>query len=282
MGIIDFRMRPLYKGYEAFVNNGTTAKFLSALCCRESASIQEKSLALLVKEMDEAGIDLAVVPGRQSPGTFITNDELFEIKKQYPGRFEIFPLYDPLRKEESMEEIIRYMEEEHIKGVSIEPGFGNELRFDDKEYAPLYELLNSRKMVLMATFSGSITRTLDASLPGRFQAVAKDYPDISMVAGHGGWPWVREMLCIAFFTPNIYLAPDLYSCCPGWQDWKEAAGGIARERMLFGSSYPLLTVEKAVETAKSWNLDQDAEEKLLYKNAARLLGREDTGGQEQI
>lgn len=90
MGIIDFRMRPLYGRYQAMEKNGTVDRFLSGLNCEKTASMKEKSLKLLVKEMDEAGVELAVVPGRQSKGTFISNEELFEIGRAYPGRFEIF------------------------------------------------------------------------------------------------------------------------------------------------------------------------------------------------
>lgn len=48
---------------------------------------------------------------------------------------------------------------------------------------PLYALLNEYSVPLMATFSGSITPTMDASLPGRFQAVAKQFPNIPMIGG---------------------------------------------------------------------------------------------------
>lgn len=146
MGIIDFRMRPLYGGYQAMEKNGTVDRFLSGLNCEKTASMKEKSLKLLVKEMDEAGVELAVVPGRQSKGTFISNEELFEIGRAYPGRFEIFPLYTPENPEESLKEIRTYIDTEGIKGVSIEPGFGNSLLFDDEAYEPLYQLLEEQEM----------------------------------------------------------------------------------------------------------------------------------------
>ena len=273
MGIIDFRMRPLYGGYQAMEKNGTVDRFLSGLNCEKTASMKEKSLKLLVKEMDEAGVELAVVPGRQSKGTFISNEELFEIGRAYPGRFEIFPLYTPENPEESLKEIRTYIDTEGIKGVSIEPGFGNSLLFDDEAYEPLYQLLEEQEMILMATLSGSITPVLDPSLPGRFQKIAKNHPGMKAVAGHGGWPWVREMVCAAFFAENIYLAPDLYSVnCPGWQDWRDAAAGLARDKILFGSSYPLCSVSRAVENVKEWGLFPEDERKIFRENGAGLLG----------
>ena len=110
MGIIDFRMRPLYGGYLSMAEAGTTDKFLTGLRCQITPSIRECSIELLVKEMDEAGIEKAVIPGRQSPGTFVDNQELCDLAKQWPGRFIPFPLYDPLRPKESLEEVRRILD----------------------------------------------------------------------------------------------------------------------------------------------------------------------------
>ena len=133
MGIIDFRMRPLYGGYLSMAEAGTTDKFLTGLRCQITPSIRECSIELLVKEMDEAGIEKAVIPGRQSPGTFVDNQELCDLAKQWPGRFIPFPLYDPLRPKESLEEVRRILMDGPGGGVTIEPGFGNTLRFDDPD-----------------------------------------------------------------------------------------------------------------------------------------------------
>ncbi|RAZ93232.1 amidohydrolase, partial [Klebsiella oxytoca] len=64
MKCIDFRIRPLVDGYRAMVANKTTEKFLNAFRCSPPASVKEQSVELLLREMDEAGVDLAVVPGR--------------------------------------------------------------------------------------------------------------------------------------------------------------------------------------------------------------------------
>ena len=33
---------------------------------------------------------------------------------------------------------------------------------------------------------------------------------MKIVVSHGGWPWVHQMLHIAFRRPNVYLSPDQY------------------------------------------------------------------------
>lgn len=272
MKCIDFRIRPLVDGYRAMVANKTTEKFLNAFRCSPPASVKEQSVELLLREMDEAGVDLAVVPGRQSQMTNVSNEALVRLAERYPERFSVFPLFNPLKAQESLQEIIRLTKEGPCLGVSIEPGFGNDLCFDAVQYQPLYEYMNESHLPLLATFSGSIAPVLDASLPGCFQAVAKQYPNMPMIAGHGGWPWFREMCCVAFFTPNVFLLPDLYSMhCPGEEDIRLAANYMLRGKMLFGSSYPLLPVKEAVRHVEGWELFADSRDLFLYKNAENIL-----------
>jgi len=273
MGIIDFRVRPLYGGYRALADNGTAERFLTAFRCEPSPSILQRSMELLVREMDEAGVELAVVPGRASPATRVTNEELMEVAQKWPGRFFIFPLYDPMGGEESLEQVKDLVLHGGCRGVSIEPGMGNSLRFDSEAYQPLYRWMNERGTPLLTTFSGSITPVIDQTLPSRFHAMARRYPDMAFIAGHAGWPWLRELFSMAFFTGNIYLLPDLYSFnCPGEEDVRLAADNILRDRMLFGSSYPLLTVGGAVEHVKGWGLREDSQRLLFHDNGAKLLG----------
>ena len=272
MKCIDFRVRPLVDGYRAMVKNKTTETFLKAFRCSSPASIQEQSIELLLREMDEAGVDLAVVPGRQSRVTNVSNEALVRLAEHYPERFAVFPLFNPEKPQESLQEIVELTQGGSCLGVSIEPGFGNALRFDAAQYQLLYEYMNEYHLPLLTTCCGSNTPVLDASLPGCFQAMAKQYPNMTMIAGHGGWPWFREMCFVAFFTPNVFLLPDLYSMhCPGEEDVRLAANYMLREKMLFGSSYPLLPVGEAVKHVKGWELFADAQELFLYKNADNIL-----------
>lgn len=274
MGIIDFRLRPLIDGYCAMVRQGTTDKFLTALHCPVPLSVQELSIERLLEEMDAAGIDMAVIPGRQSPSTYVDNRDLCRLSEQYPKRFIPFPLFDPLRPKESMREIQELVLDGPAAGVTIEPGFGNTLRFDDPAYFPLYRFLEERSIPLMLTFSGSITPIIDATLPSRLDLVAKTHPGLNIVVGHGGWPWGKELICMAFFRHNIYLAPDLYAmdAVPGCEDYRLAAAGMLQDRFLFGSSYPLVPVQQAVDNVKGWNLSQECEDKIFHHTAAALLG----------
>jgi len=52
-------------------------------------SFEEQSIEAFIDEMDEAGIDVGVAMGRQSPPPYgaVPNDDVAELVNKYPGRF---------------------------------------------------------------------------------------------------------------------------------------------------------------------------------------------------
>jgi len=38
------------------------------------------------------------------------------------------------------------------------------------------------------------TNTMEVERPISLDVVTQDFPELKMIAGHGGWPWVNEMV----------------------------------------------------------------------------------------
>ena len=61
---------------------------------------------------------------------------------------------------------------------------------------------------------------------------------MTVINTHGGYPWVTEILFVAFKRPNLYLCPDMYMYnMPGVSDYVMAANTFLSERFLFGTAY---------------------------------------------
>lgn len=61
---------------------GLEQYFLMKVCRRRAAR-----RGSAVPEMDDAGVTLGVMTGRQSPGMGVSNDDLMDIVREQPGRF---------------------------------------------------------------------------------------------------------------------------------------------------------------------------------------------------
>ena len=125
-------------------------------------------------------------------------------------------------------------------------------------------------VIIMA--GGSAGPDLSYTQPDHLDRVAADFPNLNIVVSHGGWPWVHQVLHIAFRRSNIYLSPDQYLAqLPGMDDYIKAADGFLADRFLFASSYPFTPVKDYAAWFKRLQIRPESMEKVLYRNAARLL-----------
>lgn len=111
------------------------------------------------------------------------------------------------------------------------------------------------------------------SNPVQLDRVARRFPKLPIVVGHGCWPWVQGVLGIAFANQNLFVSPDMYLMrLPGTSDYVAAANGYLADRFLFGSSYPSCPVGHAVKCVDEPPFSLHVRERLMRDNARRLLG----------
>src|SRR6266571_4010654 len=70
------------------------------------------------------------------------------------------------------------------------------------------------------------------------------------VLAHPSWPWVDESLSMALHKDNVYL--DLSGWSPKYFQPQiiQYANGPLKNKMLFGSDFPLIRPEKWLEAAQ--------------------------------
>lgn len=268
MPIIDFRIRPLYKEYGNGFTDESIQRFIQAWGYTYQGALKDRKMESLLREMDENDIRQAVVPGRLIPG--VDNHLLFDIQKDYPGRFVIFPFLDA----EDVDGALKIIEEDVIggkgKGVSMEPlPLGSAgVNFDDHRLYPIYEKLEKHQIPLLVTVSGLMNAYVDNTMPAQIDRMLRDFPQLQLVCAHAGWPYVSEMVTVAFRHSNLYLLADFEaSKGPGTGAIREAAEYMLPDQILFASSFPLGPITEGIEWIRSWGLSKKTEEKIFYRNA---------------
>jgi predicted TIM-barrel fold metal-dependent hydrolase len=107
--------------------------------------------------------------------------------------------------------------------------------------------------------------------PADIQDVARDFPDLQLVAGHGCYPWVTEIIGVALKHPNVHLCPDVYMFLPGGNQYVEAANTFLQDQLMFGTAYPYRPLGETVDLYMKLGLNEQSLKKTLYDNAAKLL-----------
>jgi hypothetical protein len=123
------------------------------------------------------------------------------------------------------------------------------------------------------------TNTMEVERPIYLDVVAQDFPELKIIAGHGGWPWVNEMIAVAWRNPNIYI--DIASYLPkylgmkgtGWETLMHFGNSVLQDKILFGSTWLFMgmSIKQLADEVMKLPLKEAVKAKWLYYNAARLF-----------
>jgi len=282
--IIDFRVQPPYKSFLNIHFFRSRPRGEDPIAGNpfskgrwEIPSFDRRSVDLFVKEMDQAGIDVAVVMGQRTGerGGSVENDDVAELVRRYPGRFVGFAGVDPMDPEAG-DELQRGIQDLGCRGVAVTPGWSAPpLYDDDAQVYPVYQACLDLNVPVVITSSHYIGADMTYSMPTHIQKVALDFPELTIIVGHGCWPWTTQACAVAMRCRNVYLMPEIYlhpPDMPGAEDYVRAANSFLSQRMLYSSCYPTLTLQQAMEQFGMLPIRPGSRENMLGRNGARILG----------
>jgi uncharacterized protein len=281
--VIDFRCRPPTQFFLQYFDAPRVGWMAARLGAKELApSFLNGSMDLFWEEMDEAGIDAGVVLGRNSPAVFmgkpfkeafIPNEHIAELQARYPKRLIGFAGIDASNtSHNAVEETRRCVEKLQLKGIFVEPGRQLLSHPADERLNPVYELCVSLKLPVVLMSGPYAGADIGASHPIYIDQVATRYPDLQIVVGHGAWPWIDEVLGVAFKHPNVFLSPDLYFFAPGGSRYVDAIAGALEDQFLFATAYPLRPLVQTAAQCRAFPLAKAVADKFFSHNAEQLLG----------
>ena len=277
-GIIDFRLRPPLGGFLTtimFREKERTMARTRQLNLEPPPSVLELSAEKLLAEMDDAGVEIGVITGRNTGSGFgtVTNEEVVAIAARYPGRFVACGGVNPVDAAAGLREVDRIAGEWRMPAISMEPGFAPQpMRANDRRLYPIYARCADRGLTVILTLSLMTGPDVSYCLPVDVDQVAHDFSGLRLVIAHACWPWVQPILGVAFRRTNVYLTPDIYAInLPGRDDFALAARTYLQDRFLFASGYPFAPVGGAVEAYRAMGFTCDVADKIFRRNAASLL-----------
>ncbi len=277
MPIIDFRIRPPYKD---FLNTAMYTKaerrdgITRSIQLQPSLAAQQKSVPMMLAEMDLAGIDIGVVVGRSSGALgSVGNDTVKEFCNCHQGRFIPVASVNPSDRKQAVRDIDMAIST-GFRAVNIEPGGSSPpLHTDDRKLYPLYAHCEDRNVPLIIMTGGNAGPDLSYTSPDRLDRVLGDFPDLRVASAHGNWPWAHQILHVAFRRPNLYLSPDYFlSNMPGSEDFLKAADSWLADRFLYASAFPFAPIKEYLDWFRSLPIRPENMDRILYQNAVEFLG----------
>jgi len=221
---------------------------------------REAALDALFANEDAAGIEYAVV--MPTPTRKPDNRALYETAGS-ERRAILCCQVNPNDGEAALQEIRQSATEWGMRVLKIMPAI-----YQVHMTGPLASTLMTlaRELGLVVNIhSGS-----EISHPLGIGALARRFPDVTVLMDHMGYrEWTSEAIEAARDNPNLYLGTTIAALEPSVVE--RAIRELGPERVVYGSNWPNVYSDLAVEAIRRGKFGQAAEELILGGNLARIL-----------
>jgi len=286
-GVIDVcAIPPLPETLEGFANpNGPFAKYNQLYSDSEKEAImgamKGDPAGFLLALMDEAGVERVLLTAEDAETTFnmvTPNESVYEFVMQKPDRFMFMGAVDPHKGMKAVRQIEHLTKNMNMKCLCLEPWL-HKLRSNDKLYYPIYAKCVEMDMPIWIHTSLNFVPQLsmDFGRPIHLDEVAGHFPELKIIAGHGGWPWVPEMMAVIWRHENVYA--DFAAINPrylgaegsGWDTLLRYGNTLLREKILFATAWPAQDFKTGINEVMALPLKDEVKKLWLSENARRLL-----------
>lgn len=229
-----------------------------------------------IKTLDDAGITHACI----GTGKFASIEHTAALAERHKGKLIPWVRISPHLGMAGVSQLESLVKERGFKGLEVST-FRERLYANDRRYYPLYAKCVELDIParIYTTMNYASDRAMDFGRPMYLDDVAVDFPELTIIAGLGGWPWVPELVGLARRHPNLYI--DCAAHRPkyigqqgsGFEMLLQFGNTLLQDRMLFASSWMTLglPLKQIVEETQNLPLKESVKPKWMYQNAARIL-----------
>lgn len=185
------------------------------------------------------------------------------------SRLATVDLADPMG---AVREVRRWVDGKQFVGVRVVPWLWG-LPPNDKLYYPIYAACVDLGVPFCTQIghTGPLRRSETGRMIPYLEEVMLDFPELVVVGGHVGFPWLDELVTMTIKFPNFYADTSAYALHrlpPLFVDWMR---GVGRDRAMFGTNWPMISPARCLEHLASLGLDDAQAERFLSGNACRVF-----------
>jgi predicted TIM-barrel fold metal-dependent hydrolase len=238
-----------------------TMDFETYLNTNAPAAERESQLAELLRNEDAAGIEYAVV--MPSPTPKPDNRALYETAGR-ERRAVLCCQVNPNDGDSAFEEIRQSATEWRMRMLKIMPAIYG-IHLTGALASKLMTTARELGLVVNIHSGGGISHPLGIG------ALARRFPDVTVLMDHMGYrEWMSDAIEVARDNPNVYLGTTIAAVEPSTVE--RAVRELAPERVVYGSNWPNVFSDLAVEAIRRQKLGSEVEQLVLGGNLARILG----------
>jgi predicted TIM-barrel fold metal-dependent hydrolase len=231
-------------------------------------------LAEYVAKLEKLGIVRSVPFG-------VSNDEVAALLRDFPGRFIGLARISGFLGMRGVRELERRVKEEGFQALGVS-ALVDGIPASDRRFYPLYTKAAELNIPvrIYSSMNYANDRPYDLGHPRHLDQVAIDFPELTLIGGLGGWPWVNEMVALVRRHPKLHLDTSAHrgkylgQRGSGWEMLMQFGNTLIQDKVLVGLSSGLVgqPYETLIQEYLELPLKDTVKEKWLYSNAARVFG----------
>jgi predicted TIM-barrel fold metal-dependent hydrolase len=216
-----------------------------------------------------------VTPGRPSARA------VYEATKHLPDVPDVAGISWNTFSQADVDELRSLLEAGSIKALKLYPGY--EYFYPaDRKLAPAYELAEAFDVPVMIHSGDTYAPTgkVKYSHPLHVDEVAVDFPRVKFLICHLGNPWFRDCMEVVYKNDNVYTDmsgltlgnfTDRFEAYMRQQLKEMLLWGVNPNKVLYGTDWPLATMESYLQFMDELALTPRDKEMMLHENAASLF-----------
>ena len=169
-----------------------------------------------------------------------------------------------------------------LRGLKLYPGY-QPFYPSDPKWEPAYAFAARHKLPVMIHSGDTYDPRgkVKYAHPLHIDDVAVDHPDVDFVICHLGNPWIRDCMEVVYKNANVYTDlsgfvlgnfTDRFETYMSRQVQDMLLYGVEPENVLFGTDWPIASMESYLEFMRQIALPQKDRQRIMCDNALTLFG----------
>lgn len=239
------------------------------------------TLEQYIAKMDRAGIERSLlVAARCGDRRMITSTEIpyeyvRDACRKYPHRFSGLAGINPLLGIAGLKELDRAVHEYGFVGAHLYPHWFGQAP-DAAIYYPYYARCAELGIPIMMQVGHCLVYRKDNRLatvarPMTLDRIAIDFPELTIIGIHLGYPWTEEMISVATKHQNVFMAGDAYAPKHWGQNVYHYINTYGQDKFLFGTDWWVIDPERAMKEIGQIEFRETPLKKMLRDNALKVF-----------
>jgi predicted TIM-barrel fold metal-dependent hydrolase len=184
-------------------------------------------------------------------------------------------------QQRDLRELADFLQAGLVKGLKLYPGY-EPFYPNDPKFDVVYDFAAKHRLPVMIhsgdTYSPS--GKVKYSHPLHVDEVAVDHPGVNFVICHIGNPWIRDCMEVVYKNKNVYTDisglvlgnfTDRFEEYMRRQLQEMLVYGVEPDKVLFGTDWPISSMESYIEFIDDIALPPKEKKKILFENSVEVF-----------